>query len=604
MTAIQAEFKQRLEQILKDRFVASMPKTKSTCDEAKSCSRALAAFALNKRLDIKPQEAAKSVIDDVNDHGIDAIYYHKAENSEEDGTLYLVQAKLNDNKNFEQEDALCMMDGVRKILRQEFDSFNDLVKNRQTEIVQALDECTHIQLLVIYTGNDVSQTAKQKFDTLFNDRDDLDERLCQMIDYFSPQEIEDKLREEQSHKPIHTDLYLTKSQKIDQDSLTYYGLVNITDMIDLHVQHGKALFEHNIRYFLGTSKSTVNQSIQKTLREHPQQFFYLNNGITAIAEIIEPKSNHNRGKSGIQKIKVRGLSIINGAQTISTCADFAQNNPDVDLSAAKVMFTLIKADARAFGAKITKARNHQNPVTTNNFAALDPIQERIRQDIAVLNEGYVYSYRPEAIVNSTHVIRLEDALNALLLVSNNPTYPAQIKHNANALNHKDSSAYKEVFTEDLRAIKLLNATLVYQTLQSVILDYERGSQGQEKLVLRHGKFVIIAVMMKCLKKNWIDLERIIDIEKLKNTLSSPLDELRQQIIDSFISTAYKGPLAFFKSQVDVVDLMDRIMRTHFWLVSDIALDKMPKGLFDKFPKESRFNYMVQRAPQIEFREAQ
>ena len=497
-------------------------------------------------------------------------------------------------------DALCMTDGVRKILRQEFDGFNDLVKNRQTEIVQALDECAHIKLLVIYTGNGVSQTATQKFDTLFNERDDLDERLCQTIDYFSPQEIEEKLREEQSHKPVNTDLHLLSYEKIESQHLTCFGLIKVTDLIDLHDKHGKGLFEHNIRYFLGTSKSDVNQSIQMTLRDSPQDFFYLNNGVTAIADIIEPKAK----RAGVQKLKVRGFSVINGAQTVSTCAEFAKKHPDVDLSQAKVMFTLIKADAREFGAKITKARNHQNPVTANNFAALDPIQERIRKDIAVLNLGYEYSYRPEAIANTSNVIRIEEALNALLLTNANPTYPALIKHNASALNHKDSSAYKEVFTENLRAIKLLNATLVYQTLQSVILAYERGSQGQEKLILRHGKFVIIAVMMKRLNKQWIDLERIVDIEKLKNTLSSPLDELRQQVIDSFISTAYKGPLAFFKSQADVVDFIDRIMRTHFWLVSDIALDKMPKGLFDKFPKESRFNYMVQRAPQIEFREAQ
>lgn len=599
MTALQEEFKTRLEHILFERFVGSLPPTRNESNDKKTLSRALSAFALNKKLDIQPQEAAKSVIDDINDHGIDAIYYHPAPNQDDGGTLFLVQAKLKSSEEFKQEDALAMIEGVRKLLNKNFESFNELVQNRKIEIEQAIDDCSHIQLLVIYTGSGVSQTANQNFDTFFAGKDDLDERIIAKVEYISAQNIEQFLRLEQAPQPVHTDLYLTKSQKIDQESVTYYGLVNITDMIELHTQHGKALFEHNIRYFLGTSKSAVNQSIQKTLREQPQQFFYLNNGITAIAEILEPKSNHNRGRSGVQKIKVRGLSIINGAQTISTCADFAKNNPDIDLSAAKVMFTLIKADARQFGVQITKARNHQNPVMSNNFAALDPVQERIRQDIAVLNQGYEYLYRPEAIINTTKIIRIEEALNAMLLLSNNSIFPSQIKNNPSALNTKESSAYQSVFTENLKATRLLNATLIYQILQNKILGYEQASSGSEKLIIRHGKYTMIAVMMKRLTKHWIDAANVVDEARLRESVSQPLDELRQQLVDLFTKyTYYKGPLAFFRNQSDVVGFLNSLMRIHFDLLDDVALDKMTSNPSDDFPQKSQFDYLIQRAPQI------
>lgn len=40
-------------------------------------SRAFSAFALHKILDITPKQASKSVTDDFDDKGIDAIYYEE-----------------------------------------------------------------------------------------------------------------------------------------------------------------------------------------------------------------------------------------------------------------------------------------------------------------------------------------------------------------------------------------------------------------------------------------------------------------------------------------------------------------------------------------------
>ena len=53
----------------------------------------------------------------------------------------------------------------------------------------------------------------------------------------------------------------------------------------LHEQHGKALYERNIRYFLGSSKSDVNKAIKSTPSDRPEEFFYLNNGVTAVCEL-------------------------------------------------------------------------------------------------------------------------------------------------------------------------------------------------------------------------------------------------------------------------------------------------------------------------------
>src|SRR5262249_58261110 len=55
------------------------------------------------------------------------------------------------------------------------------------------------------------------------------------------------------------------------------------------------------------------------------------------------------------------------------------------------------------GLRITKARNYQNVVRGVDFAALDPNQERLRQELAVA--GITYHYRPSAEARA----RREDA---------------------------------------------------------------------------------------------------------------------------------------------------------------------------------------------------
>ena len=115
------------------------------------------------------------------------------------------------------------------------------------------------------------------------------------------------------------------------------------DLIALHEKYEDALFAENIRNPLG-SKTDVNDAIRTTLADDPEHFFYMNNGVTILAANIAPKKAANDGE---QTLDLRGLSVINGAQTIATAAAFKAAQPDADISKAKVTITLIAADAMA-----------------------------------------------------------------------------------------------------------------------------------------------------------------------------------------------------------------------------------------------------------------
>jgi hypothetical protein len=116
MAAISPEYLTLLNKTLEKDFVPHLPALIDTTRPAdqqkkKNCSRAFAAFAIANLCGIGRKEAAESVVDDFDDHGIDAVYYHGASE-----TLYIVQAKLKTAEMFSQDEALAFCQGVRKLI--------------------------------------------------------------------------------------------------------------------------------------------------------------------------------------------------------------------------------------------------------------------------------------------------------------------------------------------------------------------------------------------------------------------------------------------------------------------------------------------------------
>src|SRR5690606_26165196 len=169
-------------------------------------------------------------------------------------------------------------------------------------------------------------------------------------EYQSASELACELRPDPANQRVHAAIAWHKHAKGASPRATYYGVARLADLGTRHQRHGKALYERNIRYFLGSSKSDINKAIKTTLRDAPTDFFYLNNGVTAVCDLIEPKAT----KNGVKKLKVRGLSIINGAQTVASAAEFVVQHPGCNIDNAKVMLTLIKAAADGpFGKRVT-----------------------------------------------------------------------------------------------------------------------------------------------------------------------------------------------------------------------------------------------------------
>jgi hypothetical protein len=584
-----------LEAALQSNFVPHLPPvidtTKSINEQQrKNLSRAFSAFALSNICEIEPVEAAAAVVDDFDDFGIDAIYYRAPSD-----TLYLCQGKLKSAEQFSQDEALSFCQGARKLIKQDFTGFNNNVQKRQTEIEDALDNCSHIQLVVAHVGSGISKHAEAAVKELLSDDDLGEDRLVgTLFDYDATQVVAD-LQERHAYKRVDAVLWIQKCSKVAEPRLTYFGLIKLTDLIDLHETHGKALYERNIRTFLG-QKTEVNASIRQSLDSQPQDFVYLNNGVTALCQELEPNSE----KKSRRKIKVRGFSVINGAQTIATSARFAAENNQKDITAARVLITLIKAPSDGeFGKSVTKARNHQNPVLLSNFAALDDAQERLRRELANLGIHYAYKAEaPDSLADASR-IRIDEAAQALALLQPDPRFVVWLKKEPAQLLDTDAAPYKQLFNPQLTAVHLLNAVRFLRYVQIRMVNEALAATGVPRLTCKHGNFAQGWVLAKRLKQA-ITGGSLIDPTKLPAALSQPFDDLRQTLLtNTQAATVGKGVLALFRNQTDTVPLLQTTMIEHFGLAADPVVEhkKNQQKAGQPYPEEL-FAYLAVKAPQV------
>ena len=601
MDALAANFFNILKLKLERDFMPHLPellnKERPKVDQdKKQLSRAFSGFVLHKMLNIGITNAAKAVVDDFDDNGLDAIHYEA--NSK---TLYLVQSKFREREQFDEGDAIRFRSGVDLLLGQRYDRFNANVTCRKGELDNVFNEAERIQLVVAYIGTGFSAHAKAALKELTENEDHHEVgRLQPDIAEYGPDKVQADLLAEKSVGVVNDSLVLSKWQHLGGHRDTHIGVALVSDLVALHRKHNKALYERNIRYFLGSRESDVNKSIQDTLRSAPDEFFYLNNGVTALADLVEAP----QGTKANKRLRLRGLSVINGAQTISSAAEFVAQNPICDISSAKVLVTIIKADSEGkFGRSVTRARNRQNPVSTGNFASLDPRQEELRRELTYL--GYSYHYRPEATPRnaeaSTSIVTIEQAMKALALFAVDSRYPYWLKNEIARFQNADSSEYQSLFTPTLTGAQLVNKVKFFRFVRDVLASNGAATGGAEGLFYRHGTFVVAAVLAKRCRTR-VNEPDVLKQTQLNELLSAPLDQCRQACWDRARPLVGQGRsvLSYFQNQGNTVRLLDGCMAAIYGLENAEAYQAV-KRVADRretFPQEKIFRYLTTQAPQI------
>ncbi|SDE12176.1 AIPR protein [Priestia aryabhattai B8W22] len=164
---------------------------------------------------------------------------------------------------------------------------------------------------------------------------------------------------------------------------------NLFDLVRLYNQKGKTLFNKNIRYGIA-DELDVDSVIKDTLAKKPEEFWYLNNGITLILEKNNLNlQNHERISLSDPEDKSNEIKItvINGAQTLNSAAKFfyTQKHRNDSKDKAFVMLKVIeittsedeKEDVNNRIDNITISLNRQKPIIADDIAFTLPIVEHI-----------------------------------------------------------------------------------------------------------------------------------------------------------------------------------------------------------------------------------
>ncbi len=147
------------------------------------------------------------------------------------------------------------------------------------------------------------------------------------------------------------------------------------------------IFARNIRGFVGES-SPVNTAIVHTVRDEPERFRYLNNGLTVVCDKSVSSSEGTE-----RLLKLVNPQIVNGQQTSRSIATTTKQQSDqVEVIVKVVTISREVVSASAYDSlvrEIVEATNRQTSIPISDLRANDSLQVRLHREF--LRLGYYYA---------------------------------------------------------------------------------------------------------------------------------------------------------------------------------------------------------------------
>lgn len=337
--------------------------------------------------------------------------------------------------------------------------------------------------------------------------------------------IELEYKEAKTHNPLETpyepkgDIFIKVESEnyieISKPHPAYIFVVKPETIYELFQNYQYSLFYKNIRNPLFNSDFNLN--IIKTLENNPLNFWYFNNGITGITDNIEDFHPDN------DEIRIKGLQIINGAQTVFSIYEAFNSldstkremlNRDV-----KISFRIMKTGGRDFDLDVTRYTNSQNPVTERDFHSNDEVQINL-QNKFLDNTNIWYERRAS---------EYRKKLNSIWLISNEKfaqTYlafnlqdPVKAKNDVQFffVSSKNNGLYDTIFNDktkyDVMQASYYLFFLIenkkrekYKEIKSIEHYYNKKYNEKELNILNyqfviHASFHILALMKVVYEEN-------------------------------------------------------------------------------------------------------
>jgi hypothetical protein len=472
--------------------MADCDKSTDADRESAFLSRALAAYSVMVLAGATPEEAASSVTDGYGDNGIDAIYC-----DESDRILYVVQSKWSHagSDTITRGDAQKFIKGFKDLIHPRFERFNAKVQVLAPIVNDALDDArTRIYLVPVYTGQQpLSDEVASDFKDLMAEINDPTEVVS--IKPLRQVDIYGAISRGSAASPIDLDVVLYEWAQVREPHRAFYGQVSASDLAQWFVDYHPELFAPNIRYFLG--ETDVNQSLQTTLKCAPEDFWFFNNGVTALCSSITKKAIGGSSRDS-GTFECKDLQIVNGAQTVGSIAATAPTHPD-EVGRARVPIRLISLEdcPETFGQSITRTNNTQNRIDARDFVALDPHQERLKTELHLVGISYAYK-SGEAVASDSVGFDLVEASVARACAQPDIAQTVQAKREIGRLwDDINKPPYQLLFNGSVTGLNLWKHVQILRAIDAALKKAQKSLSGRSRMYAVHGnRFIAHLVYSK------------------------------------------------------------------------------------------------------------
>lgn len=535
-------------------------------------SKAIAAFVLHEDAGASLDDAVAASIDGGFDHGIDSVFIAA------DQTIWFIQSKYKESGSGEPElgDVSKFRDGVTDLLHCRWDRFNDALRNRLTAITNALDSgVCRIKVVLAYSGTAVSDDRRHIFSDLERAFNGTNPGLVRCFAY-GLTTLHDLHLDGMSAQPIEADIELHDFGHTQTPYRAFYGRMDAKRLAELWGDHEDHLVERNIRRFKGST--TVNSGLSETLKQEAQHFFYFNNGVTFLCDAIQQRVPWDVTRQ-IGRFRVRGLSIINGAQTVGAIAREPLAHYDAHPAEVMATFVCLESAPDDFGDRVTQSRNRQNAVELEDFAALDERQTVWQQTMQAAGIEYLIRQGEDDPPASSSCFSTREAASFLactvtandwhdfVVAAKNDKKKLFGRQGLVAATDPLREAYNRLFADSLTARQMWRVVQIGRFVQEKVRDRANAESDPINLpvgtlpakeILKHSTWLILHVIFIRLQLQSGPTLMLTEVEL--TAISRDIDLVAQRLVSATQAIQWnKQARSVFENKTDCRTVKGRLM---------------------------------------------
>ena len=313
-------------------------------------------------------EAKACITDGAGDKQIDAVYI-----DDQSSTIYIIQGKFYKGDTVDAEPLREVTSSWIQIknLAKLQEAANEKLQAKISEIATALEDDYEVCFELITTSGltDSAKSDLAAFQTELAESETLSANLVLVDNETLQARYDEALNRNRPY--INYEFSIEQGKYMEMQigaTRAVIAAIPLKECIKIPGIKDGTLFRKNVRQSLGTGNK-VNKGIARTLRNNPEEFFFLHNGITAICSSIKIVNG---------TMSVKELNVVNGCQSLSTifnCSESVRNVSD-----AYIMFRFYEISNAERADEISTCTNSQSAVKARDLRSNDKYVLKMKKD--------------------------------------------------------------------------------------------------------------------------------------------------------------------------------------------------------------------------------